>query len=544
VAAKPTAVDDQRPDAVQPDGRDRIGTIAELIATLDAAEDNLEMGCDAEAAHALGVRVEAEATRLGEVELSFRARMLQADMCDRMGKSANVAQVLWEINRWASDHDCRALLARSHLLLARVYFYNLGDMAVCLDHALSAVETLEPTAPPHTRAYHLMKLADALKWNGSMEAARERFQQAERIAAAAGPVELLLMVLNNVAYGEYYAAEPYRAWMAAERMLAVAAEHGKQLNPAKVDTIARIQIALGRYAEAEQTIQAGMRTYEVRGYVHTAGRAEQLLTLAIARRHLGAIEQAQASLDRCRATCQEGGHAGIALRAQQEQAEIHAVAGNFQAAFEAHKMFYAESERMRSLQREALARTRQAMFETSEARQAAERFREQALRDPLTGLYNRRYADEQLPDLISRAAATGAPLTVAMIDIDHVKRVNDTYSHHTGDNVLITVANLLFTGVTSVARTGFVARVGGEEFLLVLPDTPLAEAAGHLDAVRGAIAGHHWQPLTGELPVTVSVGVASTEVLNGTAGALLAHADRNLYAAKRMGRNRVVGDPA
>src|SRR5438034_831536 len=112
-----------------------------------------------------------------------------------------------------------------------------------------------------------------------VDAARERYRQAERTAAAGGPVEMLMMVLNNLAYGEYMAGEPQRAWAVVERLVGVAAAYGKPLDPPAIDTIARVQIALGRYAEAEQTIQAGMRDYEARGHIHTAGRAEQLLTL-------------------------------------------------------------------------------------------------------------------------------------------------------------------------------------------------------------------------------------------------------------------------
>ncbi|HCT80552.1 MAG TPA: GGDEF domain-containing protein [Micromonosporaceae bacterium] len=509
----------------------------ELATRLDAAEDNLEMGCDADEAHAIAVKIEAAAEAIGAADLSMRARMLQADMSERMGQPAAVAQVLWEVNRWASEHDSQSLLARSHLLLARTYFH-LGDMAVYLDHAVCAVEALESSAPSHTRAYHLMKLADALKWNGSMDAARERYRQAERIAAAGGPVELLMMVLNNLAYGEYMAGEPQRSWSAIERLLGVAAAHDIQLSPAKVDTIARAQIALGRYVEAEQTIQAGMRDYEVRGHAHTAGRAEQLLTLAVCQRFLGEIDRAQATLDSCHAVCEAGGHGGIALRVQQEQAELYAAAADFRAAFEAHKTFHAENEKLRSLQREAHARARQAMFETTEARQDAERFREQARRDPLTGLHNRRYADEQLPGLISHATATGSPLSIGMIDVDHFKRINDTHSHHVGDKVLISIANLL-SELTTAAKAEFVARIGGEEFLIVLPGMTLADAVAHLDHARTTISSYPWQPLTADLPVTVSIGVASTEVLNGNSSALLADADRNLYAAKRAGRNQV-----
>src|SRR5690349_9950723 len=139
------------------------------------------------------------------------------------------------------------------------------------------------------------------------------------------------------------------------------------------------------------------------------------------------------------------------------------------------------------------------MFETAEAREEAERFREQARRDPLTGLHNRRYVDERLPGLIADAAAAGTPLTLAVLDLDHFKHVNDTLSHETGDRVLVAVAGLLEAGVPA---PGFAARMGGEEFLVVLPGLDLATAVPVLDRMRAAVGGHPWQPVTGGHRVT------------------------------------------
>jgi diguanylate cyclase (GGDEF)-like protein len=179
------------------------------------------------------------------------------------------------------------------------------------------------------------------------------------------------------------------------------------------------------------------------------------------------------------------------------------------------------------------------MFETAEANQNAERFREQARRDPLTGLRNRRYVDEHLPALIDQATATRTQLSVAMIDLDHFKQINDAHSHHVGDRVLVATADLLEKAVTA----GFAARMGGEEFVLVLPGTALTDAARQLEQLRITISSYNWRPIVGDLPVTVSIGAASTTDLDpeqASQSTLLAEADHNLYAAKRAGRNRVV----
>jgi diguanylate cyclase (GGDEF)-like protein len=233
----------------------------------------------------------------------------------------------------------------------------------------------------------------------------------------------------------------------------------------------------------------------------------------------------------------ERGLGQVLVRVHQEQAELHAARGEFAEAFAAHKTFHAAYTDMRSMQREAQARTRQVMFETTEARQEAERFREQARRDPLTGLHNRRYVDEQLPVLIEN----DPDLTVAIVDLDHFKRINDQLSHDVGDQVLVRVAEVLQTSLTAVAPKGFVARMGGEEFVLVLPETPVRRAAKLLDGVRQAVARHEWGGLTRNLPVTVSIGVAGVaESAEPSQPALLSIADHNLYAAKHGGRDRVV----
>jgi diguanylate cyclase (GGDEF)-like protein len=126
-----------------------------------------------------------------------------------------------------------------------------------------------------------------------------------------------------------------------------------------------------------------------------------------------------------------------------------------------------------------------------------------------------------------------------MIDLDRFKQINDALSHDAGDRVLVAVADLLERDMTA----GFAARIGGEEFVLVLPGTALGDAALQLEQVRITIGSYDWRPVTGDVPVTVSIGAASTEGLDpdrANQNVLLAAADRNLYEAKHGGRNRVV----
>ncbi|HYL72519.1 MAG TPA: GGDEF domain-containing protein, partial [Candidatus Dormibacteraeota bacterium] len=175
-----------------------------------------------------------------------------------------------------------------------------------------------------------------------------------------------------------------------------------------------------------------------------------------------------------------------------------------------------------------------------EARREGERFRELALQDALTGLHNRRYVDGRLPALVRAAANGGEHLAVALVDLDHFKRVNDPLSHAVGDEVLRRVAMIL---EQAVAEHGFAARVGGEEFLLVLFGVSPQEAAECWETVRENVRSYPRQSLTAGVPVTVSIGATTLVAGRATQAALLGAADRNLYVAKRGGRDRVVNDP-
>jgi two-component system, cell cycle response regulator len=202
---------------------------------------------------------------------------------------------------------------------------------------------------------------------------------------------------------------------------------------------------------------------------------------------------------------------------------------------------------LESAQRDARARAMQAMYETREARRQSRRYREMSLRDPLTGLYNRRHIDEQLDELLGPGSPAAASTSIALVDLDHFKPVNDTFGHDVGDAVLRRIAALLQAAVPADGDRplggSFAARMGGEEFLLVLVDTDPDDAAAVAEDLRAAVAGHTWGDLTGSLPVTASIGV--TTAAGGpdlTPADLLSRADALLYSAKKQGRNRVVTD--
>jgi diguanylate cyclase (GGDEF)-like protein len=170
-----------------------------------------------------------------------------------------------------------------------------------------------------------------------------------------------------------------------------------------------------------------------------------------------------------------------------------------------------------------------------ELRSAYQRIEELAELDELTGTFNRRCIMRMLEDEIARAHRNKTACSIALIDLDLFKRINDAHGHPTGDEVLRTFAITTFANIRNIDKFG---RYGGEEFLLVLPDTPNEAAVRSLDRLRAIIAELDWSALSAGMAVTISAGVA-TLVADETPDALLARADCALYSAKECGRNRI-----
>ncbi|WP_011580687.1 MULTISPECIES: PleD family two-component system response regulator [Chelativorans] len=168
---------------------------------------------------------------------------------------------------------------------------------------------------------------------------------------------------------------------------------------------------------------------------------------------------------------------------------------------------------------------------------------EMAITDPLTGLHNRRYLDSHLQSLFDRAEARRRPLSVMIVDIDRFKSINDTYGHDGGDAVLRAVAARLRRSLRGI---DLVCRYGGEEFVVVMPETELSIAERVGERIRQQIAEGAFLlgDSAGAISVTVSIGVAALLQPQDTVEALMKRADMALYEAKSSGRNRVVAPAA
>jgi diguanylate cyclase (GGDEF)-like protein len=185
-------------------------------------------------------------------------------------------------------------------------------------------------------------------------------------------------------------------------------------------------------------------------------------------------------------------------------------------------------------------RTEERRTDEARAEAARERLRAQALaqsaeQDPLTGLANRRHFERRIGELLAHEGAADRPLALALLDVDHFKQINDRFGHPAGDAVLVGLAQLLRENM----RGGDVlARLGGEEFVIVLPDTPLGRAREVCERLRERVERRAWPECQGLGRVTASIGLALTPPLE--LAVLMQRADQALYAAKGAGRNRLV----
>jgi diguanylate cyclase (GGDEF)-like protein len=283
------------------------------------------------------------------------------------------------------------------------------------------------------------------------------------------------------------------------------------------------RMALGQLEYARQSGEGalewlGERVPQMRSFI--------LATLAAELKAAGRIEEAYDALARS------------AELERQAFAELSELQRGLERATLETEAARRESESLASKNRE-LARTHAQLGErTAELEALQEQLREQADRDWLTGLHNRRYLARELESTASERLAV--PLGIAVLDLDRFKQINDRFGHDAGDQVLVRVAGLL---CDLLREDDIVVRNGGEEFLLVMPGTDLNAGAAGCERLREAIQAESWSAVAPGLEVTVSIGLAVA--LDGAdVPRAAAVADDRLYLAKRQGRNQVVSGAA
>ena len=488
------------------------------------------------------VALDAAETWLAELgpdddgSLRRRLEVQIASIMTRRGGPRQGAATVQRILDWAQHHGDRTLQSRCHEVLGSI-FELVGDRALALEHAVATNDLLDDSESPLMRAAARLTLADALGSAGSFDEARRRYGEALRLVIDDPETGIRYTIINNLAYTEYLADNQDAALAAVENLIALSTLHERPIGMYARDTIARVYLNAGRLAEAEATLLAAMEAKPVDYLPDSIAAA--LVTLVETYRLRGSLLEAQAVVEQCRALTAEHGLARWATALTREEAEIFAELDDYKSAFEAYRSYHEQSVALTAGENESRGSILEAMFQTAESRRESERYREMAERDPLTELHNRRFADEHLTALLTGLRETGGQLAIAMLDVDHFKRINDDLTHDVGDQVLRVLAGILTDALTSVPD-GIVARIGGEEFLLVMPGIAAVDVRVLCEEVRAAVADHDWSAINADLRVTASLGVAFAPDDADTSPALVRAADVRMYVAKRDGRNRVV----
>jgi len=472
-------------------------------------------------------------------DLVARVRLLRAHLHRRLGDLPEAIEMAGAVHSWAEDHGHDLLSSRTHCALSMI-FRHVGDRAGSMEHAVQALALTAPDAPSWVRVNHLLWMGVSVASMNTVDEAQLYFDEALVLAEQIDDLELRINVLNNVAYSTYEIGDLASATRYADQLDALIVGRTVEECASYLDTIARIALEHGDHDRVERLLMPVLQTDDSAMAAEADAVPACLLTLAESRRKRGDLVQAQQALSRCRYLVDRRGLLEISTEVRREQAALHADGGMFRDAYTELARAIEETVTLQDAAREFRAHVAHANFEFAETRKSRDEFRDMAWRDPLTGLHNRRHMDVELPRHVRTCVADGKPISVAILDLDHFKRVNDTMSHKVGDDVLCQAARIMF----DCAPEGVgVIRLGGEEFVILMPGVDHPTALAHCDAIRRALEHHSWTSSAGDLTVTASVGVTTTNSAL-SASALLANADRNLYAAKRSGRNRVVGDGA
>lgn len=509
--------------------------------TLDATELARPRG--AQAHRLAGERIAKVAAEMDRLDLVGRANLLVADAAFRRGDPAEGIAVAQRVLADASEMGEAYVAARAHFVLTAIH-YTIGDSATARIHGAQSLDLLPDDAPTAIRVDHLIGLAIA---HGKDNTSTPIYNQALELYYQGGLPEQGLRIYNNLAYDAWQCGDGQAAAHYRELTVDFARRHGMPLPAAILDTIARVHMLNHEYQQAIDVMTGAVseiRSALQRGddavYDEPTSLWESLLTLAEAHRAAGDLDAAQADLDEARQIASWQDVASVSAEIHREQAYLDAAKGDFKSAYQHLLTYLSASESLRSQEAQARAHLVETSFDMARQRRDTERFRELAMRDALTGLPNRRFLDEQLDRLTDRARETRTPLSAAIIDADFFKRINDQLSHQVGDEVLRKLADTL---ASRIVEPHIIGRLGGEEFALLLPDTDAVAALAVAEELRLAVAEYPWETITGDIPVTVSIGVTTAPSGFTSPAALLADADRNLYAAKRSGRNRVMPDP-
>ena len=400
-------------------------------------------------------------------------------------------------------------------LLGRAY-RDLGDVENALRCLLETQILNRASKDLHCETATLSQIAEIHKGSGDLEAASAALNEAMRLNATHGDQSQRAHLLIVQAELQRLENRQQAAHQSITQALEIAREHNNRV--AEINAL--IQLAalepeheithLERALEISQEISTPQHSAKIHGIVCEKYRQSGRHSLAL--EHLGAQRQIEQHLQR-----------------SETEHRIRNLSIQFEIS-QAERETQLERQRNQALEIANLENTR--LLETS--RLQTQQLVRLASEDALTGLANRRTLEHLLPREIERARRHTHPISVAFADIDHFKLVNDRFGHAIGDLVLKRIAQIFLEQCRTM---DVIARFGGEEFVLVLPETSLEEAVVVCERIRTQVQTHDWSSMRAGLEITMSFGMNADKSLD--ANGMLDAADTQLYSAKQRGRNRV-----
>jgi diguanylate cyclase (GGDEF)-like protein len=500
---------------------------------------------------------------LGDDELCARAFALQGMVSLHRGDLRGGLALAMDAERHAQTGHDAVTHAEVAALKAQISFFT-GSYAEALRHAQLAVEHADAAQDLELRVY-ARRATCPIFGNADVPDLRERIEELLALTIEHGNLWEEAISRNDLACYLQQQGEPGAAASELERALAVA----RRVNGANsfalgviYSTRADIRLLAGRteeaLADAERsiellcaaddpnpyvlgaTVRADVQARMALGQLDDALEAGEgalswlgdrvpqtrsviLSTLASTLRDAGRLEEAYDTLARAAELERQAFRELSELQLKLERATLEV-----SAARQTSTALAAKNRQLAEAHTELERRAR-------ELEALQDQLREQAERDWLTGLHNRRYFARELERLLTEQR--GRWFSLAVVDLDHFKSINDRFGHEVGDHVLIRVAALL---CEVLRQPDIVVRSGGEEFLVLMPVTEAHAARSCCERIRQRIGDEPWEEIAAGLTVTASVGVASTDDPDRFA-ALARSADQRLYEAKRSGRDRVVG---
>lgn len=549
--------------------------LEEARAAIGAAEEARKAGRHVDGKE-LATRAAALAAEANQPRVRASALALLCIHEWRLGDTESAIrhglEALPQLKRSRDAHE------RSHVLCCLVMACGeVGMHTEAVVHADKAMESARSSGDPSLMSWALNR-AGVSHENLGDHAAGERFMlqaldAARQISGAEEAFSALNNLCSNCLTAVTNAAVPDpRAWLEralryGEEALQLAEASG---NPHRISTclgnLGRVYGLLGRHEDGLRLIERKERLAMAEGYRQMLLSA--MTDRAVLEQRCGDKRLAAALYKRALADAHAVDDHQMLPTMHQGLYECFKDMGDFRAALQHHEEVLRLERREMQQRLDTHARLLQHRMALEQAQAEAERARldaeverlravqlesenrllavkaqelgRHALEDQLTGLANRRRVDHELPLQLRQAHERQASLSVAAVDLDHFKQVNDRFGHAVGDDVLRGVAQILLQNT----RSGdLLARMGGEEFLVVFVGTPLPMASDICERLRVAVQGRDWSEIAPDLRVTISIGLCDAMSTSGVRE-LLERADNSLYAAKRAGRNRVQVAPA